>query len=183
MKLSILLGSVPTRLKSFNVIEDLTAQAEGNPVEILYLGDNFTRSVGKKRNDLISLAQGEYVCFVDDDDRVDLEYVNTILAAINNMGSDCINFHASVTINNGPAKICYYSKKYLNKNTEDSYYRQPNHLMVWKKSIITKFPEINIGEDNEFGRIMASKEYTEHNIDKVLYHYDFSSQTTEAQKR
>jgi|AntRauTorcE11897_2_1112592.scaffolds.fasta_scaffold06640_3 glycosyltransferase involved in cell wall biosynthesis len=184
MKLSILLCSVPSRLKKFSIIEELTKQAEGKQVEILYLGDNFKMKVGEKRNNLIYLATGKYICFVDDDDRVEPDYVHKILEAINTHDVDCINFQASVKINNGPAKLCYYSREYKkNENLADRYLRQPNHLMVWRKSIIELFPEINIGEDNQFGVSMASKEYTEYCIDKVLYHYDFNSQTTEAQKR
>ena len=183
MKLSILLCSLPNRLKSFSIIEELTKQAEGKPVEILYLGDNWKMKVGEKRNNLIYLATGEYITFVDDDDRVEPNYVNEILTAINDHDVDCINFQASVKLNGGPAKICHYSKNFKNANLPTSYLRQPNHLMVWRKSIIELFPKINIGEDNKFGEDMAKKNYSEYCIEKVLYHYDFNSNTTEAQKR
>ena len=66
-----------------------------------------------------------------------------------------------------------------------------NHLMVWKKDYVEKFPEINCGEDAQFGIVMKKKldcdrkskniEFTE--MQKVLYHYDFNTSTTEAQKR
>ena len=183
MKLSILIASVPNRMKTFNVIEDLCKQAEGKEVEILYLGDNFRLKVGRKRNQLIALSTGEYVCFVDDDDRVESTYVDDILKAIEENDVDCINFHASVSIDGNAPMMCKYSKELKNENLPTMYLRQPNHLMVWRKSIIEWFPEINVGEDNHFGAKMAAKNYTEHNIDKILYHYDFNSQTTEAQKR
>jgi len=184
MELSILLCSLPNRLKQFSVIEELTKQAKGKPVEILYLGDNWQMSVGEKRNNLIYLATGKYICFVDDDDRVEPNYVSDILDAINQHGTDCINFQASVSINESNPMICHYSKEFTeNVNLPTMYLRQPNHLMVWKKSIVELFPEINVGEDNLFGENMAKKNYSEYNIDKVLYHYDFNSNTTEAQKR
>ena len=182
MKLSILLCSLPNRLKSFSVIEELTKQAEGKPVEILYLGDNWKMKVGEKRNNLIYLATGEYICFVDDDDRVEPDFVSEILKGIEQSNADCITYRASVRLNGGPAKICYYSNKFKNQNLPDRYLRQPNHLMVWRKSIVELFPDINIGEDNKFGAEMEKKEYSEHAIEKVLYHYDFDSRTTEAQK-
>ena len=183
MKLSILLCSLPNRLKQFSVIEELTKQAKGKPVEILYLGDNWQMKVGEKRNNLIYLATGKYICFVDDDDRVEPNYVSEILKAIE-YEKDCINFQASVSINSSNPLICHYSKEFTeNVNLPTKYLRQPNHLMVWKKSIIELFPEINVGEDNKFGADMALKDYSEYNINKVLYHYDFNSNTTEAQKR
>ena len=182
MKLSILLCSLPIRLKSFSTIEELSRQAEEKDVEILYLGDNQKMSVGEKRNKLLDLAKGEYICFVDDDDRVEHNYIDSILNAINSNNVDCINFLASVRLNNGPAKLCYYSNLFQNVNLEDRYLRQPNHLMVWRKTILSRFPEINIGEDNAFGSDMANKTYTEYCIDSVLYHYDFNSLTTIAQK-
>ena len=49
------------------MIDNLSKQAEGKPVEVLWLGDNYQRTVGAKRNALIDLAQGEYFAFVDDE--------------------------------------------------------------------------------------------------------------------
>ena len=151
-------------------------------------------TVGEKRNKLIDIADGEFICFVDDDDRVDPYYVRSIYDAIIHESKTPLNlvtFEASVKINNGPSKICKYSPVIQGDyNTEDFYYRLPNHLMVWRKDFVEKFPEINCGEDAQFGKIMKKKleenglyqNYTVCEILKVLYHYDFNSTTTETQK-
>jgi glycosyltransferase involved in cell wall biosynthesis len=51
----------------------------GDQVQIIYLGDDQEMSVGEKRNLLMSMAKGEYMCFVDDDDRVTHNYVEAIM--------------------------------------------------------------------------------------------------------
>jgi len=197
MKLSILVCSLSNRLQNFSVIQDLVKQAEGLPVQVLYLGDNKTMTVGEKRNKLIDLAAGEFICFVDDDDRVEPDYVRTIYDAISHESHESqipvnlVTFQASVKINNGPAKICKYSASIEGDyNTDEFYYRLPNHLMVWRKDFVEEFPEINCGEDAQFGKLMKVKiknnglyeNYTVCEILKVLYHYDFNSNTTETQK-
>ena len=51
-------------------------------VELLVLIDNKKRTLGAKRNEMIGLAKGEYVVFIDDDDLVSEDYVESILEAI-----------------------------------------------------------------------------------------------------
>jgi transcriptional regulator CtsR len=86
IKLSILICSVENdeRQESLNkLIHELNNQicsnyAE-NIVEILVEKDNGTMSVGTKRNVLIDKANGEYICFIDDDDFIAENYLNLIL--------------------------------------------------------------------------------------------------------
>lgn len=79
MKLSILILSIPSRLSNFlpTLLQNLLKQAEPfkNQVEILTLIDNKVRSIGKKRQNLIDIAEGEYIAFIDDDDRVSDNYI------------------------------------------------------------------------------------------------------------
>src|SRR5690606_33962771 len=89
IKLSILVPSTHTRFKSFlpKIHDQLYEQYERlaadqrDQVEILYLVDNKKVMLGTKRNQLIDLAQGEYVVFVDDDDRIEPDYIETLLEA------------------------------------------------------------------------------------------------------
>ena len=83
MKLSILICTVPSRVGNFlpAAVTELQRQIDSSgqgQVELIYLGDNKQRTVGRKRNDLLQLAQGEYVAFVDDDDRVAPNYISRI---------------------------------------------------------------------------------------------------------
>ena len=86
IKLSILICSVENneRQESLNkLVHELNHQVcsnyAENIVEILVEKDNGTMSVGEKRNVLIDKANGEYICFIDDDDYVAENYLNLIL--------------------------------------------------------------------------------------------------------
>lgn len=51
-------------------------------VEVLVFTDNRCRSIGFKRQALLNIARGDYVCFVDDDDDVSDQFVQAILTAL-----------------------------------------------------------------------------------------------------
>ncbi len=86
--LSVLITSLPERLEAhlLPLWRKLTAQAAatGAPtqVELVSLLDNRTRTIGEKREDLVQIARGLYVAFVDDDDDISPDYLPQLLAAI-----------------------------------------------------------------------------------------------------
>lgn len=187
MKLSILICTTETRVNTFlpTIIDELSNQAKGLPVEILYLGDNKKRSVGQKRNDLIGLAQGEYFTFVDDDDRVAPTYVQDIVKQIDKK-PDLITFYAFRVHNGKPDRIVMYDFRYpKDENKEGRYQRMPNHLMCWRKEAVKdfKFISTNYGEDSDWAtRVKRDGKFKKVvEIKKVLYYYDFNIRTTETQ--
>jgi glycosyltransferase involved in cell wall biosynthesis len=187
MKLSILISSTHTRYDNFlpKILNSLYSQlTESNRglVEVLTFIDNKERSVGAKRNNLVEMAKGEYITFIDDDDRVSADYVQTLLDAI--IDQDVICFNVEVSLNGSVPKICYYSKNFrMDYNTPDAYYRLPNHLMCYRRELASsiKYLDIRCGEDSDFAKRMLPLINTELIIDKVLYYYDFNSSTTETQ--
>jgi hypothetical protein len=60
MKLSILVLTTPKRLSTFlpKIVTELCRQAQCKDVEVLWLGDNYKRTVGAKRNALIDICNG-----------------------------------------------------------------------------------------------------------------------------
>jgi len=192
MKLSILVPSVSERRKTFLPVslEMLYGQLESleeskrSQVEVIYLVDNKTIMLGDKRNLMIDIAKGEYIVFVDCDDRIEPDYIITLLEAIES-GCDSIVFQASVSLNGNPPKICYYSKD-CNKdyNTADSYYRIPNHICCIKKEVSKKvsFPSLKNAEDSGYAKLLKQYLKTEYKINRVLYHYDYNDLTTVAQE-
>ncbi len=184
MKLSILICTTTTRVSNYlpRIINILEAQ-KGRDVEIIYLGDNKTRSVGKKRNDLISLAQGDYISFVDDDDTVSEDYIRCILGEIK-FNPDVIVFRAFRHQDGAKDRVVRYSVNYqTDQNLPGEYRRIPNHLNVWKRSLIQdiKFKEINYGEDSEWALRCKPLIKSQREISKILYNYWFNSKTTETQ--
>jgi hypothetical protein len=187
MKLSILVCSVNNRVKTFlpNVLSKLTEQSEKyDDVEIITLVDNKKIVLGDKRNMLINIASGEYVVFVDDDDDVSHDYIDTIYQSIND-GTDVVTFTVNVSLNESKYKPCYYSKDFMHDyDTDDAYYRLPNHIMCIKRDLCLQTPYRPLlrGEDAEFSRELLPKINTEKTVDKVIYFYNFNQQTTETQR-
>lgn len=189
--LSILVCSVHSRYDTFapkiqaqlyNQYDELSDD-DKERVEIMLLTDNKKMMLGHKRNKMIEIAQGNYIVFVDDDDRIADDYIKELLEATKH-GTDSIVFQASVSLNGAPSKRCYYSKDNghdFNKN--DSYYRIPNHICCVKRSIASKveFPSVVYGEDVSYSTKLISHLKTEHKINRVLYYYDYNAKTTEAQ--
>lgn len=192
MKLSILVPSVAERRNTFlpKCLDMLYGKLESLPkeqqkeVEVLFLIDSKERMLGSKRNNLIDIAQGEYVVFVDDDDRIEPDYIESLLIGIES-GADVITFHASVSLNGEPAKICHYSKNYnRDYNEANTYHRLPNHICCVKKELALKAPFLNIkkGEDSAYSKQLKPHLKTQYSIEKVLYHYDYNERTTVAQE-
>lgn len=185
MKFSILICTTTTRASNFlpKIIRQLEHQAsQFKDVEIIYLGDNKKRSVGKKRNDLINLAQGEYISFVDDDDSVSEDYTRSIMKEIE-FKPDVIVFKAYRHVNGRKDKPVSYNKDFLkDENLPEIYRRIPNHLNVWRKELCLPFKEINFGEDAEWAIRMKPLIKTQRAIERTLYNYWFDTRTTETQK-
>lgn len=185
MRLSILICTVPSRFMSMaGLIDNLEKQAKGKSVEILYLGDNKCRTVGKKRSDLLNIASGDYVCFIDDDDKIANNYVDEILNGTNG-DPDCVVFKVEISEDGRPYKPVFYDKDFQrDMNYLDKYERLPNHLMVIKKdiAIAAGFPDKSVGEDFEYAKRILKQIKTQNKIDKTLYYYNFSSSNSETQK-
>jgi glycosyltransferase involved in cell wall biosynthesis len=187
IQLSVLVCTVTKRVADHlpKIISKLNVQSVGKPVEILYLGDNRKRSIGAKRNDLILLAQGDYACFIDDDDDIADDYIDSILLGIKEE-PDVVVFQAMYNdINRNIQKPVKYSAEFIQDGEDANYfYRLPNHLMVFKSEILTKvwFKEINYGEDFDFAKQIKPYIGKQANVNKVLYYYNYDENLSESRK-
>lgn len=179
--ISILLCTVEARAKLFAALyAHLLKQAEGKLVEILVACDNKEISVGKKRDNLLRAATGDYVCYVDDDDWVSDTYVDDILAALAT-GPDCVGFLITCTTNGRNPRKAIASMRYKAwGENEDGYAhtRTPYHKTPVKREIAIKvgFPDLRYGEDRVYAAGVTARVKTEVFINKVLYHYRFRSE-------
>ncbi len=189
MTLSILIPTTPDRKNYLDrLLDALKIQIVGTEylgrVEILEEIDNYENSVGTKRNKLLSRSVGDYVCFIDDDDRVSEKYISLLFVGIHK-GVDCCSLKGIITENGLNPLIFEHSIKYneykTNENTTPSqpvkYERYPNHLNCIKASIAKqfRFPEINHGEDTDWARQIHKSGLikTEHYIPEIIYYYDW----------
>lgn len=185
--LSILICTLPNRTAQMHsLFSSLYHQSIGYSVEILYLGDNKSMSVGAKRNGLMSISSGKYLTFIDDDDSVSSDYIASIIEATKH-NPEVICFQVDKLFNGQKDRIQKFSKSYgRNHRSPDKLFNLmlPNHLCVWRRDVVKElFPDINLSEDYKWAEAMNQHYNNEHHIDKILYTYNFSKEKTETQVR
>lgn len=149
-------------------------------VEVLLCYDDFQNSIGFKRNCLMNLAAGQYLAFIDSDDRIGDNYFKHAFTGIS-AGVDACGLTGIITEDGQNPKKFVHSMRYDSWFEKDGvYYRNNNHLNVVKSSIAKqmRFPETNQGEDHDYSKqLLASglinTEYWDEN--EVIYHYDYRS--------
>jgi glycosyltransferase involved in cell wall biosynthesis len=183
MILSILILTTEKRKVFLDRLLSVLNPQRTDDVEILVISDDGSRTIGSKRNEAIQKSQGEYVCFVDDDDLVSDDYVQKILKSLESK-PDCVGMHL-LHFNDGVlAGFTYHSLSYRSWfESRDNclgfmrYYRNPNHLNPIKRSISVKcpFPESSWGEDREYSKNILQYLHVEKYIVEPIYYYLFRS--------
>lgn len=180
--LSILICTLESRREQFEKLNSfLEKQIEanncGDNVEILVYEDNREMPVGYKRNRLIEEANGDFICFIDDDDWVANNYIaniNTVL--VSNPDIDCVGFKGLLVSKALGDKEFIHTTR-VKRYFEDAnyYYRPPNHLNPMRRKTILpyKFPEINFGEDADWAMRICNADILRKEvfIDNILYYY------------
>jgi glycosyltransferase involved in cell wall biosynthesis len=177
-KLSILICTIPERKHLFDELyKKVSSQSMNKSVQIIYDdAPKGTLTIGGKRNKLLTESIGEYVVFIDDDDDISIEYVDSILLAIDK-APDCIGFKIHCDIE-GKSQMAVGSLKYkqwADKVDGYDYVRTPYHKTPVKRSIAIQcmFPDKSYGEDHEYSKRIYPLLKSEVFIDKVLYNYRY----------
>lgn len=199
--LSILILSLVERTEKYllPLLRTLQHQCVGveNKVEILVETDNRWRSIGRKRNEILRLAQGDFITYVDDDDMVSHDYIESILGVIrkeeeeHRSAPDCIVFDVWVkgydilNMQSPHGSLCRYGLEFEHQNLPDgTFLRKPNCRMVYKRSmaLLVPFVDVNCGEDDVWGQTMARHIplTSQLRIHKILYFYNWSVMDSEA---
>ncbi len=180
---SILICTLEKRRECFEKIynklqNQITENKLDDQIEILFFRDDQQHSIGFKRNTLLLQSQGEYVCFVDDDDDVHPLYISMIYEKLT-QNPDCVSLVGIMTTNGeNPEKFIHsiqYNNKYCTEN--GVHLRPPNHLNPIKRSIALQFafPENNFGEDRTWALAIAQSRLLKNEavIDVPYYFYQY----------
>jgi glycosyltransferase involved in cell wall biosynthesis len=136
-ELSILICTLSERKNIFlnKLLSNIGTQIENKNVEIVILTDDAQMRIGAKRNLALDSANGKYVCFIDDDDIVSDDYIDSILEKTKE-DSDVIVFNGFVTTDGENIKYAKQGMEYQHGEIDGVYYRLTNHLSVNKKETI-----------------------------------------------
>lgn len=154
------------------------------PVQVLVELDCGERSSGSKRQALLDKAAGKYICYVDDDDRVSADYVQSLVNGCMS-DSDVVTFN--LQMHNAQKKIEIW-KFGLVPNDRRNGLMCVNHLCAWKKTIASKVawvPQLGYWDDHFwFEPLFHAKIIkSQFHVNDVLYYYDFDPHVTVNQRR
>lgn len=184
VKLSILIPTLKTRVNLVNNLVDelerqIIAIGAEKVVQLVLFTDNGERTTGEKRNLLVWNCSGDYVAFVDDDDKIAPSYVQLLLGAIQDK-PDCCSLTGLLSVNGTKKNVFKHSVQYSGWYEKDKVlYRFPNHLNCIKKEIAEQvpFPESYHGEDRAYSTDLELSGLikTEAEIKETLYFYNFQT--------
>jgi glycosyltransferase involved in cell wall biosynthesis len=153
-------------------------------VEILTATNDDYMERGKTRNQLLDAARGEYCCFVDDDDVVSDDYIEKILAALENKPDICgitgqvIQLRYPVTTRLFHLSVAHpevFSLPIKGPEREElGISRFASHLCPIRTEIArqVRFPKDVKHEDNGYsGRLQEAGLLRETIIEGVIYYY------------
>lgn len=190
--LSILTPAIPERL---NKLQRLAALLEPqlrpypHSVEWLTLIDpRGQRTIGEKRDELVQLARGQFLAFVDDDDFVAEHYVAALVDAISRIVADQQSVDV-VTFRQEAIWCGLRSEVRFNLRAENEDFnagfitqRAAWHVCAWR-SILAKrfhFEASNYGEDWAWARHLNLDARSEYHIPAILHTYVHDPKTTAA---
>ncbi|KKN67204.1 hypothetical protein LCGC14_0463770 [marine sediment metagenome] len=180
IQFSVLICTIEKRETRFKVLmAELNSQTEGVDVQVLSKCDAGEMSIGEKRNWLLDHAKGEWLCYVDDDDWIDKEYISIILKALET-NPDVVQMIGIMNTDGFNKKRFEHSLRHWGYFEQcNIFYRPPNHLNPIRSSIAKqfRFPETNHGEDTDWALQIRNSGLlvTEEMIDRPIYHYRYSS--------
>ena len=187
-KLSILINTIDTRQHFIYRMLDVLKPQLTDDVEVLINNtphvNNGGPSIGVKRQQLLEEASGDYISYVDDDDKISENYISLILDAIKTE-PDVVGIHLLHYDHGNHTGMTYHSLKYKAwenlKHPEipnmSLYLRYPNHLNPVKREHALKvgFIDSNHGEDSDYSHRLQEYLKTEEYIEEPIYTYLFVS--------
>lgn len=190
--LSILIPSIPERIEKFTGLKrEIMTQinyiyevhpALGSVQVVTNLSKSFKDggpSIGRKRQTLIERASGKYLCFLDDDESVAPNYVETILRLIYDDDPDVVCFRSIAKMDNFWTIIDMSLKNKENEQaTPDNIVnRLPWHICPVRSEFAKKeiFNDSNYGEDWQWFERVLKLCKMEVKSNAVIHQYNHSN--------
>lgn len=197
--LSILIPSIPERSKQLAVLHhELVRQYnEFMPNHGAVLGDmeiliddskrflDGGLSIGKKREGLVHRAEGKYLCFLDDDESIAPNYLETLMRLCHQRKDVCTFRNLSKLDNYWTIIDMSLAYKVNEEATpENMVKRRPWHIcpVLSKYAKRYPFPDINYGEDWAWMQQVLQHCHTEAKSNAVIHVYNHSASVSEADK-
>lgn len=184
MKWSILIAGLSHRPWQ-KIVEQLRTQARTlNNVEVLTYIDDGQFPSGLKRHILMEMAKGDYICYIDDDDKISNMYIPLIYSALRNE-PDVVTFNLKFRRKDRVHKSENWSFG-LHGDDRKSGKMMANHLCVWKRSIASRVswcPSLGYGDDQLWYKPLVASQLTWswYHIPDTLYTYQFDPSGTQNQ--
>lgn len=181
-KWSILIPSVVDRAplldRLIKKLEPQVKQFRGE-VEVVIFWNNYERQLGELRQLMLVDAKGEYLNFIDDDDLVVDDYVETIFPLLD--GVDYIGFMVDFFVNGSKVnRPVIHSLKCSGWNDDAAgFYRRAVHTNPVKRDLALEFANYDMSnykkehpEDILYHNNMEGHLHTEHFIPRPLHIYE-----------
>jgi glycosyltransferase involved in cell wall biosynthesis len=155
----------------------MDAARVADKVELLELCDNREKTLGMKRNVLLAQARGEFSVFVDDDDRVDEQYVETIVRALEEHPEvDCLGIMGRVYFRGAHPHRFIYSARYDHYFSRGGVYYRPAYILNPMRRTLAltfAFEDVSMNEDQDWAMRMARAGVLRREVmlERELYHY------------
>lgn len=141
-------------------------------------------SIGKKRESLVRIAGGKYLCFCDDDEWIAPNYIETLVRLCHH-DRDVVTFRNFTRLDTFWT-IVDMSMHYPNDQASPMFMirRRPWHICPVRSSFAkkVKFPDTNYGEDFDWMGKVLEFCTSEAKTDAVLHEYIHSKHISEADK-
>lgn len=132
-------------------------------------------SVGKKREALVKRAQGKYLCFLDSDESISPDYIETLMRLCY-QGQDVCTFRAMVKLKNFWALVDMRLAYKLNDQISPDYTvrRSAWHICPVKSVYAKMFPfsDKNNAEDFEWMEKVLTCCVSEAHSERVIFQYN-----------
>lgn len=176
MKWSICINSRPDREVALNRITGiLQRQIASKDVELVVHVEEAPSQLGRLRQVCLDRATGHYVNFIDDDDLVAHDYIDTIYPLLD--GVDYIGYRVQLYADGAKQKPTFHSLRYSEwyEDTQGFYrgVEQKNPIRTELSRQVGY--EGGYGEDHRWAERVGNLARTEHYIDRAMYFYFWSS--------